>query len=115
MGEAPGSGQGVSKDARTMAMLAHLLGLVGFIGPLIVWLIKKDEDAFINEQGKEALNFQLTLLIGYVISMVLLVVVIGFLLLPALWIVNVIFCIMGAMKANTGVAYRYPVNLRLIK
>lgn len=104
------------KDSKTMAMLAHLLGIfLGFIGPLIIWLIKKDQSPFVDDQGKESLNFQLMLLIGYVISGFLWCLLIGMLTFPLIWIFGIIFSIIAAMKANEGVAYRYPVNLRLIK
>lgn len=105
------------KDSKTMAMLAHLLAIVlGVIGPLIIWLIKKDQSPFVNDQGKEALNFQLMVLIGWVVCYIIaLATCVGFILLPALFITNLIFCIMAAMKANAGVAYRYPINIRFIK
>lgn len=105
-----------SKEARTMAMLAHLLGIVtGFLGPLIIWLIKKDEDAFINDQAKEALNFQITVAIAMIVSGLLMFVCVGFFLVPAVAVLNLILCIMAAMKANEGISYRYPMTLRLIK
>ena len=105
-----------SKDACTFAMLAHLLGaLLCFIGPLVIWLIKKDESTFVDDQGKEALNFQITILIGYVIASVLSVFCIGLLLYPLLWLAQVIFGILGAIKANNGEAYRYPFAIRLFK
>jgi uncharacterized Tic20 family protein len=106
------------KDSKTMAMLAHLLGIVsGPIGALIIWMIKKDTLPFVDDQGKEALNFQLTLLIGYVISFALsfILLCLAPLITLGIWVCSIIFSIMGAMKANTGIAYRYPVNLRLIK
>lgn len=114
---APESAGGTpSSDARTMAMVAHLLGaLFGFLGPLIIWLIKKDEDEFVDDQGKEALNFQLTLLIGWVISFVLSWVCIGFLLIPIVFLAQIIFGILGAMAANKGERYRYPFSIRMIK
>lgn len=97
-------------------MLAHLSGIIlGFIGPLIVWLIYKDKDQFVSDQGKEALNFQITLLIAYVVSSILMVVVIGFILYPLVWVASLIFSIIGGMAANKGQAYRYPFALRLIK
>lgn len=107
-----------------MAMLAHLLGaFMGFVGPLIIWLTKKDESAFVDDQGKEALNFQLTLLIAYFATGALYVVIafitcgIGsFLPIPLIVTVfQMVFGIMGAMKANEGEYYRYPFNIRLIK
>ena len=104
------------QDSKTMGMLAHLLGIfLGFIGPLIIWLIKKDQSQFVDDQGKESLNFQIMLMIGYVIGSVTSFLCIGFLILPAVWIFGIIFSIIAALKAKDGIAYRYPVNLRLIK
>lgn len=112
----PGPGPEVSKDSRTFAMLCHLLGLfTSFLGPLIIWLIKKDQDKFVDDQGKEALNFQITFIIAWVVGFLSILICIGVILLPAIAICNLIFCIMGAVKANNGELYRYPVNLRLIK
>jgi uncharacterized Tic20 family protein len=105
-----------SQDAKTMAMLAHLLGiLTGFLGPLIIWLIKKDSSRFVDDQGKEALNFWISVSI-----IITLCSFTAFLCVPlfiglGVWITAVVFSIMGAMKANQGIAYRYPVNIRLIK
>ena len=104
-----------AKDECTMAMLAHLLGLVGFIGPLIIWLIKKDESRFVDQEGKESVNFQITLLIGYVISGITAWVCIGVFLGIAIWIIQLVFCIMAGMKANKGQGYRYPICIRFIK
>lgn len=106
----------ISKDARTWAMLCHLLAIfAGFLAPLIIWLIKKDEDPFIDNQGKEALNFQITVAIAMVVSWLLLFVVIGCFLMPAVWIVDIVFCILATIKANSGEPYRYPVSIRFIK
>lgn len=105
-----------TQDERTMALLCHLGGiLTGFIVPLIIWLIKKDQSRFVDDQGKEALNFQLTLLIAYVVSTAAMCIYIGFVLWPATWIVSVVFGIMGSMAANKGEVYRYPVNIRFLK
>ena len=107
----------VSSDDRTMAMLAHLLGiLTAFIGPLIIWLINKDkpEKAFVNDQAKEALNFQITVTIAYIVASALSVILIGLLLIPVIMIANLVLCILAGLKANEGVAYRYPFALRLI-
>mgnify|MGYP002622532204 CR=1 FL=1 len=96
-------------------MLAHLLGIVGFLGPLIVWLIKKDEHVFIDDQGKEALNFQLTMLIGGLICAVAtLLFCVGILLGLALSVVDIVFCILAALKAKEGIAYRYPMCIRFV-
>lgn len=110
------------KDARTWGMICHLAAFAGFVipfgsllGPLIVWAIKKDEDPFINDQGKEALNFQLTLLIGFVISIILMFVFIGVLLIFALIVYCIVMVIIAAMKANEGIQYRYPYTIRFFK
>ena len=112
---APYVGPPPTQDEKTMGMLAHLLGIFGFIGPLIVWLIKKDQSPFVNDQGKEALNFHLVMLIGYVIGGILTFFCIGFFVILAVWVCSLIFSIMGAMKAKEGIAYRYPFNIRMIK
>ena len=105
-------------DQRTMALAAHLLGIfTWFIGALIIWLINKDDasKAFVTDQAKEALNFQITVTIAMVISIILMVVIIGGILAPIVGLVNLVFCIFAAVKANNGEAYRYPFTLRLIK
>lgn len=111
-----------SADEKTWGMFAHLAALAGFIipfgniiGPLVVWLIKKDEMPFVDDQGKEALNFQITVLIAVLICIVLMLVLIGFLLLPIVGIAALVMIIIAAIKANEGTAYRYPFALRLIK
>lgn len=105
----------LSKDAKTMGMLCHLLGLIGFIGPLIIWLIKKDENEFIDDQGKEALNWQISVIIYIIAAWLLCFVLIGFVLLPAVGVLNIVLLIVGAVKANDGVKYRYPICIRFIK
>jgi len=108
----------VTQEQKTMAMLAHLLGiLTGFVGPLVIWLINKDkaDSGFVVDQSKEALNFQITLAIVYVVGIVLSVILIGIFINLAAWIACLVFSIIGGMKANEGVAYRYPFALRLIK
>lgn len=116
-----GLGQGKlgESDERTMGMLAHILGAVtSFVGPLIIWLIKKDESPFVNDQGKEALNFQITVVIGYIVAMILSFVpfvgCVTVILFPALGIASLVFGILGGLDANKGKAYRYPFALRLI-
>ncbi|MBM4088669.1 MAG: DUF4870 domain-containing protein [Planctomycetes bacterium] len=117
-GAAPDNYGPPSKESCTMAMLAHLLGAItGFLGPLIIWLIKKDTDPFVNDQGKEALNFQLTLLIGYFVCVVLMFVTCFVLFfMPFIpMVVGLVFGIMAALEANKGVTYRYPFAIRMIK
>ena len=103
------------KQERTWAMLCHLGGLIGFIPPLVIWLIKKDESSLIDDNGKEALNFQISIAIYVMISIVLMFVLIGFLLLSAVYIFNIVMVIIAAMKANSGERYRYPLCIRFIK
>ena len=112
----------ISKDERTWGMLCHLIAFSGvvvplgsIIGPLVIWLIKKDEMPFVDDQGKESLNFQITMLIAVIISAILTVVVIGFLLLAVLGIFWLVVVIMAAIRANEGVAYRYPYAIRFLK
>ncbi len=108
------------QEERTLALVAHLLGIISwFVGPLIIWLISKDDPAksFVTDQSKEALNFQITITIAFVLAFILMAITFGILFfLPALvGIANLIFCILGGIKANNGEAYRYPFALRLIK
>lgn len=107
----------VQNEDKTLALITHLSGIVlGFILPLIIWLINKDkaDKSFLIDQSKEALNFQITVLLAWIVAMVLSFLLIGFLLYPVILIGNIVFCILAALKANNGVAYRYPVTLRLI-
>ena len=96
---------------------AHLGGLLGFLPALIIWILFKDRGRFTDAEGKEALNFQITVLVGYFASSVLTVVTFGLLswLFTVLWIVSAIFSIMGYLAAKKGRNYRYPFALRLIK
>ncbi len=115
-----GKGKLSKKDDRTFGMLAHLLGaFTAFIGPLVIWMIKKEDSPFVDDQGKEAVNFQITLALGYLVAMVLgavpLVGCFAVFLFPALWVAGVVFSIIGCLKANEGELYRYPYTLRLIK
>lgn len=107
---------GTDED-RTFAMLTHLSCIIFWIiVPLVMWLIHKDkpERAFLTDQAKEALNFQITLTIGYIIGTVLTIILIGALISFAVWVVCIVFSIIAALKAKEGVAYRYPFALRLI-
>jgi uncharacterized Tic20 family protein len=105
-----------SKESTNLALLCHLLGLLtSFIGPLILWLVKKDEDPFIEHHGREALNFQITLLIASIVGGILTMICIGFILLFAVWAVDIIFSIIACVAASKGQMYKYPVTLRLIK
>lgn len=107
-----------TKDDMNMAMLAHLLGIfTGFLGPLIIWLVKKEDSAFIEEAGREALNFQITLLIVYVVLGIFGIFTcgLGSLLIFPVWIVALVFMILATLAATKGEAYQYPACLRLVK
>ena len=124
---------GISAEERQWAMFAHLSALLGglltsavggwgtFIGPLIIWLVKKDTMPFVNDQGKEALNFNITVAIICLALVLLSIVTLGIgliIAIPAWVIVGIawlVLTILAAVKANEGVAYRYPLTLRLIK
>jgi len=106
-----------SSDDRNLAMLTHLSGFVlSVIVPLIVWLMHKDraDKAYLVKEAKEALNFQISVLIGYVICGVLAVILIGALLAWLLWLANLILCIVAAVKVSSDGSYRYPFALRLV-
>jgi uncharacterized Tic20 family protein len=106
-----------SSDDRNLAMVTHLSGfLLSVIVPLIVWLVNKDraDKAYLVGQAKEALNFQITVLIAHVICWILMFIVIGAFLGVLVWIANVVFCIIAAVKVSSDGSYRYPFTLRLV-
>jgi uncharacterized protein len=94
---------------------AHLGGILGFLPSLIIWLVFKDRGSFTNTEAKEALNFQITLVFGYILSAILVVVVIGAVLAWVVWIAGVVFSIIAFLQAKDGKHYRYPFAIRLIK
>ena len=113
---------GPSREARQWAMFCHFSAFLGMwfpfgslIGPLILWQVKRESDPFIDDQGKEALNFQITVAIAWLVCMVLAFAVIGFFLMIALAIATVVLTTIGGIKANKGIAYRYPFTWRLVK
>ena len=120
------AGRETNRDARMWAMFSHLAALATFVmpvvglvvGPLIVWLIKKEQYPFVDEQGKEAVNFQVSMLI-YLVAGALLVLAcgIGFIVMGLVATLNMVFMIIAAIKANDGYHYRYPYPLiiRFIK
>lgn len=109
-------GGGPASDDNTMAVLAHAGGLIlGFVAPLLVMLLKGESSPYVRRHAVEALNFQITMAIGYVASFLLTFVVIGaigFIVLPVL---TLIFCILGAIAASKGQDYKYPLSIRLVK
>lgn len=107
--------QSPSSEERMFGMLSHLFGIFTcFVGPLVIWLIKKDESEFVDDQAKEALNFQLTVMIGYLINFALMSVCIGYFTFMAWWATTLIFGIFATVAANKGERYRYPINFRII-
>ena len=123
-----------SAEEKQWAMFAHLSALLGglvtsgwagsvgfFIGPMVIWLMKKDTMPFVNDQAKEALNFAITVSIACVALVMLTILSLGIgalLTIPlmmAIGITALVLVIMAAIKANEGVAYRYPFALRLVK
>lgn len=105
-----------AQEDRTAAILTHLSGIFfGFIVPLIVWLVAKDSKPWLSAEAKEALNFQITVAIGYVISSVLMLVLIGMITFFIVWVASIVLCIMAAVKTSQGEQYKYPLTLRLIK
>ena len=112
---------GVDKAERNWAVAAHLSSLSLYLGipfgdllgPLIIWLVKKDEP-FTEAHAKESLNFQISLLVYAAVSFLLLFFLIGFLLLPAIIVLHVVLVIVAAIKASEGKPYRYPLTIRFI-
>ena len=103
-------------DARLWAMLGQLSGIIlGFVGSLIIMLVFGPRSAFVKKESTEALNFQITVTIAYVVSFILTFIIIGFVLFLAVWILNIVFCIIAGMKNNQGLEYRYPLTFRFVK
>jgi uncharacterized Tic20 family protein len=113
----------VGNDQRLWGMLAHLTALTGLlgipfgniVGPLTIWLIKRNEMPFVDDQGKESLNFQITMTIPAIVLIFLIFTIIPIPFLIILWMVTFILTIVGSIKANDGIPYRYPMTWRLIK
>lgn len=120
---APGAPTGTVSNPTQMAMWAHYSGAIllavtcwlGWVGPLVILMTNGQNDAFVKDQATEALNFQITIAAAAVISSVLVFVVIGFVLLPVVWLAGIIFGVLGGMAASRGESYRYPLSVRLVK
>ena len=103
-------------------MLCHASALLGLffhffghlLGPLIVWLIKRDASAEIDANGKESLNFQISMLIYDIVAGILCIVLIGIPILIALWVLNTVFVIIASFKTSNGEFYRYPFTIRFL-
>ncbi len=112
----------VSKEEANWGMFCHLSGLAGLffpfgniIGPAVIYAMKKDEFEFVDDQGKEALNFQITMSLALLISGLLVLVLIGIVLLAVVGLYAIVMTIIGAIKASEGERYRYPFTIRFIK
>ena len=113
-----------NKDEKMWAMFCHLASLAGYvipvpianvIGPLLVWSIQKDDYPLVRDQGRESINFQISMTIYYIIAALLMFVIIGFLILPALMLFQFICVVIASIKSSEGEAYRYPMCIRFIK
>jgi uncharacterized protein len=112
-----------TENERTWGMLAHLSALAGLVlpmigivlGPLAVWLARRDQSAFVTAHAKEALNFNITVLLGAVVCMLLMLVFIGILLGTALFVAWLVLTLIAAIKASEGASYHYPFALRLLR
>jgi len=104
------------QDERTWSLLAHIGTIaLGFIAPLIVLLVQGEKSPMVRAHSVESLNFQITVTIGYVVSSVLMIVLIGFVTFFALWIGAIVFAILATIAASKGLPYKYPLTLRLVK
>lgn len=110
------------KDERMWGMLCHLTALAGciipfgnIIGPLIIYSMKKDEYSFVADQGKESLNFQISVLVYLAISLVLVILVIGVMFLIIIYFLTIILTVVASVRSNDGEYYRYPFCIRFIK
>ena len=106
----------------TWELCTHLAALAGFVfpfgnvaGPLLVWALKKGEVPAVDAHGKEAINFNISMVIYYVIAAILIFLLVGFIILPALALAHIILIVIAAVKAGSGEFYRYPLTIRLIK
>ncbi len=120
-----GEAKELDRDARMWAMFCHLAGVGGFlpivpvlgsiIAPLIIWQIKKNDFPFVDEQGKEAVNFQISVLLYAFVAGLMCFMCAGFALLPVVYILDVVLLIIAAIRANDGQHYKYPLTIRFIK
>ncbi len=112
----------VNKEERTWAMFAHLSALGGHIVPfghiilpLVIWMIKKDQFPLVDVEGKESINFQISISIYAAIAVVLIFLVIGVLILPVLYLFDLVAVIIASIKTYEGTSFRYPLTIRFLK
>lgn len=113
-----GQGSMPEKDEKTFAMLAHILGLIPLIGPLVIWILKRNDSPFVDDQGKEAISFQFLVIIAAVavgiLNAIPMIGCFAVFLFPVVGVANAIMCILAGLKAGEGIAYRYPYALRIL-
>ncbi len=114
--------ENIDKQEKTFAIFCHLGAFAGYLlpfgnilAPLIIWLVKKNEMPFVDDQGKESLNFQISITIYFLIAALLTLIAIGFIVIIALAIFDIVMVIIATVKANNGEKYRYPLTIRFIK
>lgn len=114
--------RGMSKDEQTMGMLCHLTALAKYlfpfgnlIGPLVVWMLKRQEMPFVESEGKESLNFQISMTIYAILAAISILLLVGIILLPAVLIFDLVFIIIASLEAANGKSYRYPLCIRFIR
>jgi uncharacterized protein len=118
----PATTSSTSSQIRNWCVLCHAAALLGFffhflghlLGPLIVWLIKRNDSPEIDAAGKESLNFQLSMLIYDIVAGILCIVLIGIPILIALWVLNTVLVVIASIKTNEGQVYRYPLTIRFL-
>jgi uncharacterized Tic20 family protein len=111
-----------TRDERQWAMLCHVSAMLmyvtaigGLVAPFVIWLLKRDDMPFVADQGKETLNFQITILLALAASIVLMLILVGFVLFWALLAFHFVVTVVAAVKVTEGVTYRYPLCWRVIK
>ena len=106
----------ITQDDKTMAMLSYILGIfTGFLGPLILWLVKKDQSRFVAFHALQALILHAVVVVGYILSSFLVIVLIGFLTYPAFFIIGLVYSILAGLAANNGDWYEIPVIGKLAR
>lgn len=110
------SGPPATPDDMTISKLMFIWALVPVsLGPTMIWILKKDAQPYVDHQGKEIINWQITVSLAYIVAAITMAIFIGFILVPAVIICHLIFNILGILKAGRGEQYRYPFALRFLK
>lgn len=104
----------MTQNDKTLGILSHVLAIFTWIlGPLIIYLATQDK--FAKDNAREALNWQISITIYYIISFVLIIILVGILLMVALGVINLVFCILAAVKASDNQVWNYPLTIRFLK